>query len=250
MTAFDLTGRTALVTGGSSGIGAAIAASLAEAGARVVLIGRNEANLRAVQQGIGAAAEVFPWDLGDGSSATELVDGVLRQVGQLDILVHAAGNQVRRPALEFTADEWDSVLGLHLRAAFLLSQAFGRYLVAARRPGNIVYIGSMTSQRAGIPNVVAYAAAKSGLLGLMRALAVEWAPHDIRVNTVLVGFVATNMTRDVDSTPARKKLTDRAPIGRLGTPEEVGDGVVFLASDAARYVTGESLTIDGGWSVA
>jgi 2-deoxy-D-gluconate 3-dehydrogenase len=253
MADFDLTGKNALVTGGSSGIGAGIAAKLAAAGARVVLVGRNEAGLKAVRDSIeesGGAAGTLPWDIGDGTSAAELAAAALRQVGQLDILVHAAGNQVRRPALEFSADDWDAVTGLHLRAAFLLSQAVGRHLVETGRPGSIVFVGSMTSQRAGIPDVVAYAAAKSGLLGLMRSLAVEWAQHEIRVNTVLIGFVATKLTQDVDSTPARKALTSRAPLGRLGTPGEIGDGVVFLASDAASFITGESLTIDGGWSIA
>lgn len=253
MADLDLTGKNALVTGGSSGIGAGIAAALAAAGARVVLVGRNEAGLKAVRDAIeepGGTAEILPWDIGDGTTAAALVESALQQVGRLDILVHAAGNQVRRPALEFTAEDWDAVTGLHLRAAFLLSQAVGRHLVTTGRPGSIVFVGSMTSQRAGIPDVVAYAAAKSGLLGLMRSLAVEWAQHEIRVNTVLIGFVATKLTQDVDSTPARRALIARAPLGRLGTPTEIGDGVVFLASDAARFITGESLTIDGGWSVA
>jgi 2-dehydro-3-deoxy-D-gluconate 5-dehydrogenase len=108
----------------------------------------------------------------------------------------------------------------------------------------------MTSQRAGLPNTVAYAAAKSGLLGLMRSLATEWAPLGIRVNTIAVGFVASDMTRDVEETPARLAITSRIPIGRLGTPAEIGGVAAFLASDLAAYITGECVTVDGGWSVA
>jgi 2-dehydro-3-deoxy-D-gluconate 5-dehydrogenase len=139
---------------------------------------------------------------------------------------------------------------LHLRAAFLLAQAVGQRMINSGRGGSLVFIGSLTSERLGMPNTVAYAAAKSGLLGMMRTLAVEWGPHSIRSNAILVGFVATEMTRDVDQQPARKALTSRAPMGRLGTPDDIGEAAAYLASDAARFVTGTCLTVDGGWSIA
>jgi 2-deoxy-D-gluconate 3-dehydrogenase len=229
----DLGGSAALVTGAGSGIGAATAIELARSGSSVVLVGRRADRLEQVRERVAAAggkAFVLPRDV--------------------SVLVHAAGNQVRKPATEMTLEEWDSVINVHLRAAFALSRAVARPLIARDRPGAVVYVGSMTSARAGLRDIVAYGAAKSGLLGLMRTLAVEWAGHGVRVNTVAVGFVATEMTRDIDGTPARQALVSRAPIGRLGTPEEIARVIAFLASDHASYITGECVTVDGGWSVA
>jgi 2-dehydro-3-deoxy-D-gluconate 5-dehydrogenase len=245
------TSRCAVVTGAGSGIGAGIAEALALEN-RVVLVGRRAAALAATRDRIaarGLAADVLPWDIRAGESAGQLVDAVLGLTGRLDVLVHAAGNQIRRPALEYSAADWDAVLGLHLRAAFLLAQAAGAQMVRSGG-GAILFLASLTSHRLGLAGGVAYAAAKSGLLGLMRSLAVEWAPAGVRVNALAVGFVPTEMTRDVDGTPGRRALVGRTPLGRLGTPAEMGDAAAFLCSDAARYITGEVLTVDGGWSVA
>jgi NAD(P)-dependent dehydrogenase (short-subunit alcohol dehydrogenase family) len=250
----DLGGSAALVTGAGSGIGAAIAAELARAGSRVVLAGRRAGRLEQVRERIaadGGKAFALPWDIGRGDDAEDLVASAAELAGDdISVLVHAAGNQVRKPATEMSLDEWDSVLGIHLRAAFALSRAVARPLIAHDRPGSVLYVGSMTSARAGLPDTVAYGAAKSGLLGLMRTLAVEWAGRAVRVNTVAVGFVATEMTRDVDGTPARQALVSRAPIGRLGTPEEIARVVAFLVSEQASFITGECVSVDGGWSVA
>lgn len=251
--AYGLRGRTALVTGASRGIGAGVAAAMALSGARVVLVGRSEDGLAGIRDSItaaGGAADVLGWDIDSGDTATDLLAAAERLAGPVDILVHAAGNQVRRPALDLEAGDWDAVIGLHLRAAFLLAQAFARRLTARQAGGSVVFIGSLTSGRLGLPGIAAYAAAKSGLLGLARTLAVEWAPHGIRVNTVLPGFVATEMTKDVDGTPERQALTSRAPMGRLGTPADIGAAAVYLAGHAAGFVTGETLTVDGGWSAA
>lgn len=252
--AIDLGGRVALVTGAGSGIGAAIAAELARAGGRVVLAGRRGGRLERVREGVTAAggkAFALPWDIGRGDDAEELVSSAAGLAGDdVAILVHAAGNQIRKPAADMTLQDWDSVIGIHLRAAFALSRAVARPLLARERPGAVLYVGSMTSARAGLKDTVAYGAAKSGLLGLMRTLAVEWAGHGIRVNTVAVGFVATEMTRDIDGTPARQALVSRAPMGRLGKPEEIARVAAFLASDQASFITGECVTVDGGWSVA
>jgi NAD(P)-dependent dehydrogenase (short-subunit alcohol dehydrogenase family) len=250
----DLGGAAALVTGAGSGIGAAIAIELARAGSRVVLVGRRADRLAQVGERIaadGGQSVALPWDVGRGDDAEDLVASAAALAGDdISVLVHAAGNQVRKPATEMSLDEWDSVLGLHLRAAFALSRSVARPLIAHDRPGSILYVGSMTSARAGLANTVAYGVAKSGLLGLMRTLAVEWTGRGIRVNTVAVGFVATEMTADVDGTPARQALVSRAPIGRLGTPEEIGRVVAFLASEQASFITGECVNVDGGWSVA
>jgi NAD(P)-dependent dehydrogenase (short-subunit alcohol dehydrogenase family) len=250
---FDLTERVALVTGAGSGIGAGIAEALAAAGARVVLVGRRSDRLEIMRDAIeagGGRADVLVWDIGGGDTAEGLVDAAVQRAGFVDVLVHAAGVQVRRPALEYEVADWDAVLGIHLRAAFTLSQAVGRHLQATGRPGSLIDVGSLTSQRTGLATTVAYGAAKSGLLGLMRTLAVEWAPYGIRVNTLLVGFVATEMTREIDNRPERLALTSRVPMGRLGTPEDIGGVAAFLASDLAAYVTGEAVTVDGGWSDA
>jgi 2-deoxy-D-gluconate 3-dehydrogenase len=252
-TLFDLHDRVAMVTGAGRGLGSGIAKALAAAGAQVVLVSRSEDQLETVQAQItasGGAAQVLAWDLGEGTSAPDLVAQVLRRFGRLDVVVHAAGNMVRRPALDFPAADWDSVIGLHLRAAFLLGQATARHLTTAGRGGSIILVGSLTSQRVGIRDTVAYGSAKSGLMGLMRTLAVEWAPHGVRVNMIAPGFVPTALTATVDDNPERHALLARIPLGRPGTPEDLGGTAVFLASDASGYITGEAITVDGGWSVA
>ena len=250
----DLGGSAALVTGAGSGIGAAVATELARAGAAVVLVGRRADRLGQVSERVaadGGKAFPLPWDVGRGDDAEELVAAATALAGDdISVLVHAAGNQIRKPATDMTLEEWDSVLNIHLRAAFALSRAVARPLIAHERSGSVLYVGSMTSARTGLRDTVAYGAAKSGLLGLMRTLAVEWAGHGVRVNTVAVGFVATEMTRDIDGTPARQALVSRAPIGRLGTPEEIARVITFLSSSHASFITGECVTVDGGWSVA
>jgi 2-deoxy-D-gluconate 3-dehydrogenase len=250
----DLQSSAALVTGAGSGIGEAAARELARSGARVVLAGRRADRLEQTRDHIeaeGGKAFTLPWDIGQGDDAEALVASAAALAGDdIGVLVHAAGNQIRVPAIEMTLGDWDSVVGLHLRAAFAISCAVARPLIAGQRPGSILFVGSMTSARAGLRDTVAYGAAKSGLLGLMRTLAVEWSGYGVRVNTVAVGFVATEMTRDIDGTPARQALVSRAPAGRLGTPEEIARVMAFLASDRASFVTGECVTVDGGWSIA
>jgi len=243
----------ALVTGGGSGIGAAIARALAAHGTLPILVGRRETALRAVQEDIrrrGHDAMVLPWDIGNGDSAAELVERASANLGCPSILVHAAGMQYRSPAIHFPLEQWDALIDIHLRAAFCLAQAIGRGLIESGSTGSLIFIGSMTSARAGMADLVAYAAAKSGLLGLMRTLAVEWGRYGVRSNAILVGFVETEMTRDVNSLPSRQALVARAPLGPHGDPADIGSASVFLASEAARYITGTCLTVDGGWSVA
>jgi NAD(P)-dependent dehydrogenase (short-subunit alcohol dehydrogenase family) len=250
----SLTGSVALVTGAGSGIGEGIAVELARSGARIVLTGRRAGRLDQVRERIesaGGTAFALPWDVGRGDDAADLVAAASSRAGaDVSVLAHAAGNQIRKPATEMTLEDFDSVTGLHLRAAFALSQAVARPLITSGHPGSMLYVASLTSARAGLSGTVAYGAAKSGLLGVMRTLAVEWAEYGIRVNAVAVGFVSTEMTRDIDGTPARLAITGRAPMGRLGTPEEIGRAAAFLASGQASFITGECLTVDGGWSVA
>lgn len=219
----------------------------------MVLVGRRRERLAEVAAsiaGAGGTAHALSWDIGIGGDAEALLDAAEELAGPIEVLVHAAGNQVRAPAIELSLEDFDAVFGLHLRAAFALSRGLARRLIERDAPGSVLYIASLTSERVGIPGTVAYASAKSGLLGLMRTLAVEWGPHRIRVNAIAVGFVATEMTRDVDGTPGRDALVGRAPLGRLGEPSEIGTVARFLASDAARFVTGECVRVDGGWSIA
>lgn len=249
---FSLDGRVALVTGGGRGLGRGMAVALAGAGAAVVVASRSvqelDETLALIDESGGAASAVAS-DLSDPAAAKVLIDEVVSRHGRVDVLVHAAGNQVRRPALEITAAEWDSIQALHLRAAFLLAQAAGAHMVP-QGSGSIVFVGSMTSERVGIENIAPYAAAKSGLLGLTRTLAVEWGALGVRVNTIAVGFFPTAMSADVDADPRRQALAARIPMGRVGTPADLAGPVVFLASDASAYVTGQCLAVDGGWTVA
>lgn len=253
---FQLDGKVALVTGGGRGLGRGIALALAAAGATVVASSRgaeqlDEVAATAATTGAAGTVDPFPFDLGDGGRAAELVDTTIGRHGQLDVLVHAAGNMARHPAASFPVADFDRVVGLHLRAAFLLAQAGGNHMIARGQGGSIILIGSMTSQRFGAPNALAYAAAKSGLLGLMRVLTVEWGGHGIRVNTIAPGFFETTaMTADVDQTPERQAVHARIPLGHLGELDALGGTAVYLASDASRYVSGEVVTVDGGWSVA
>lgn len=253
MSTSDLTGRRALVTGGSRGLGGAVAHALAGAGARVVIAARGTDELErsvADAERSGLQVSAVAADLREPGAADRLLAQASEALGGVDILVHAAGHLVRSPALEVEMQDWDALLAVHLRAAFELARGMARPLIDRGERGSIVFIGSLTSARAGIPGTAAYAAAKSGLLGLMRTLAVEWGPHGIRVNTVAAGFIPTALTQDVQDTPARRQLLGRIPLGRSGTPDDVAGACLFLASDAAAYISGETITVDGGWSVA
>jgi len=249
---FSLDGRVALVTGGGRGLGRGMALGLAAAGAHVVVASRSADELDDTAKAVAAAGgtcDAVTADLASDDGPARLVDDVVARAGQLDVCVHAAGNQVRRPALEMTAEDWDAVHRLHLRSAFLLAQATARHLVARGAPGSVVLVGSLTSFR-GFPDIAAYGAAKTGILGLVRTLAVEWAESGIRVNALAPGFYPTEMTRDLDRHPGRQALIARTPMGRTGTPDDLAGPAVFLASDASAYVTGQCLTVDGGWTAA
>jgi len=248
--AFHLDGRAALVTGAARGLGQALAVGLAEAGADVAVLdrldlgetcdrvhatGRRAFGLTHDLQGLTAAA------------ATEIVAAGATTLGSLDILVNNAGIIRRAPALDVSQADWDDVLGVNLSAAFLLSQAVARELVAAERGGKIVNVVSMLSFQGGVL-APAYAAAKSGLAGLTRALANEWAGHGINVNAIAPGYMATDLTASVRGDPSRREaMLARIPAGRWGEPADVQGAAVFLASDAAAYLHGAVIPVDGGW---
>ncbi|MEJ3654189.1 2-dehydro-3-deoxy-D-gluconate 5-dehydrogenase KduD [Actinomycetes bacterium KLBMP 9759] len=244
---FDLTGRTALVTGGSSGIGQAIADGLAAAGADIVLLSdvpAMDASIELVEKrGRRAAAIVL--DLARTSGIEPALAPLLDRT-RIDILVNAAGIIRRQPAVEFSAENWQSVLDVNLTAAFTLSKLVGGPMLA-RGHGKIINIASMLSFQGGAL-VTSYAASKHGLVGLTKAMANEWAARGVQVNAIAPGYIATRTTDPLRADPARDaEILSRIPAGRWGTPQDVSGAAVFLASPAADYVTGHVLAVDGGW---
>lgn len=244
---FDLSGRTALVTGGATGIGLGISRSLARAGASVIVAGRTEETLRAAAEELGGAWRVM--DVRDFQSVPEHVAAIESEHGPIDILVNNAGNHLKKPAVETTEEEFLSVIHTHVTGAFALTRAAARGMLERGR-GSILFTASMTSLM-GLPLVVAYSAAKSAYVGMVRTLAVEFAPRNVRVNAIAPGFIRSAITeRALGQDPERKaKVLGRTPMGRLGEAEDVGWAAVYLASDAARFVTGVVLPVDGGFSV-
>ncbi len=248
--AFRLDGRVALVTGAARGLGRALAVGLAGAGADVAALDVLPVDeTRAAIAGFGRRHHGLERDLRGATpeSAAAIVAEVVGALGRLDILINNAGIIRRAPALEFGAEDWQAVLDVNLSAAFYLSQAAARHWVAAGRGGKIVNMASMLSFQGGLL-VPSYAAAKSAVAGLTRALANEWAPLGINVNALAPGYMATELTAALRTDPAREEaMLARIPAGRWGEPSDLEGAVVFLASDAAAYVHGAILAVDGGW---
>ncbi len=248
--AFDLSGKTAVVTGANSGIGFAIAAALAEAGAHVIALTRS--NCDALQTQILEQGGRFTWIACELSSVAALQAGMQQAQAissQLDILVNNAGMIQRNAALEFTETEWDSVLDLNLKSAFFLAQSFARVVLAAPRnqQAKIINIASMLSFQGGL-RVASYTASKSGLLGLTRLLANEWAARGINVNALAPGYIETQNTQALRADAARNAdILARIPAGRWGKPTDLAGAAVFLASSASDYVHGSVVAVDGGW---
>jgi len=244
---FRLDGRVALVTGASRGLGRAMALALAEAGADVALAGRDRATLEPAASEIAATgrrALAAPLDVGRVETHAALVERVARELGPVDILVNNAGINHRAPALEWSPQDWDRVLGVNLRGAFFLCQAVGRGMVERRR-GKILNISSMTAFL-GLPTVPAYTASKAALQQLTRLLAVEWAEYNIQVNAIAPGWIHTEMTAGLRGTPRYGWVVGKTPAGRFGEPEELAGAAVFLCSPAADFITGQVLAVDGG----
>ncbi len=251
---FSLQGRRALVTGAGRGIGRAIALGLAGAGAAVALASRSAEQLdeaRLVVAEAGGTAVALPADLADAGRIPALVDDAEDGLGgPIDIVVHSAGTQHRSPAATFPLAEWEHLLSVNLTAPFLLSQELGRLQLDRGEPGSHIFVCSLTSIL-GLPNLAAYNAAKSGLMGVVRALSVEWSGAGIRVNGISPGYVETAMTHELMADPVRNaQLLARIPMGHFGTPEQLAAPAVFLASEAAAYLTGQLLIVDGGWAAA
>jgi 2-deoxy-D-gluconate 3-dehydrogenase len=248
MTAFDLSGRTALVTGANTGLGQAIAVGLAEAGADIIAVGRSAPTETAVAVlALGRGFHAVAADLSSTAPIADVVAEATAQAGAVDILVNNAGIIRRADSLDFSEADWDAVMDTNLKSAFFLSQAVARTWVSGARGGKIINICSMLSFQGGI-RVPSYTASKSGLAGLTRLLACEWAGKGINVNGIAPGYFATNNTEALRADEVRNRdILARIPAGRWGDPADLKGAAVFLASDAAAYVHGTILTVDGGW---
>jgi len=249
MSLFDLSDRTAVVTGGNRGIGFAIAEGLARQGARVVIANRSEqGGLAAVQRLLdqGLRAEAVTTDVSVGASVTHLVDTVLQRHGCIDILVNSAAVITRKPVEEFTEEEWDRIMNTNLRGAFLCCRDVGRHMIE-RRKGKIVNISSNVSQVVQ-PLRSVYCVSKAGLSHLTRALGLEWAPYGVNVNAIGPGPTITELNQKFFEENPRdlQARIDSIPMGRMGKPGDHVGAALFLASEASDYMTGQTLIVDGG----
>jgi len=244
---FDLGGRVAVVTGANTGIGQGLAVALAEAGADVALVGRTPANETAEKvRAVGRRAAIIDADLSSIAPVQGIVDRTIGELGGLDILVNNAGIIRRSDALEFNEEDWDAVIDTNLKSVFFLCQAAAKHMVAQGK-GKIINIASMLSFQGGI-RVPSYTASKSGVAGLTKLLANEWASKGLNVNAIAPGYIATNNTAALQADEARnRQIMERIPAARWGQPADLGGAVVFLASNASDYVQGHILAVDGGW---
>lgn len=243
-----LDGRTALVTGAGKGLGRTIALGLAQAGANVALLARTAADLEAVADEVRASgrdAMVLPADATRSLEIDAAIAKAVQRFGTIDVLVHAAGGSLRKPALEIVDDEWEQVIASNLHSTFYVCRAVGRVMVAQGK-GSIINIASAAGLR-GRPSNAPYSAAKAGVINLTRALAREWAPSGVRVNAIAPGRFLTPLTEEEMSDPARyQAFVRQVPLGRIGRPEELVEITVWLASDASAFATGSVMVIDGG----
>ncbi|PRO66520.1 glucose 1-dehydrogenase [Alkalicoccus urumqiensis] len=247
MTNFSLSQKTAVVTGAARGIGKAAAEGLAEAGADVVLVQRSgaEETKKAVES-FGRTCHVIQCDLQDSDAVKAVIPEVVDRFGTIDILVNNAGIQKRHPAVDFPEEDWELVMNIQLKAVWLLSQAAGR-VMTEQGSGSIISIASLQSFQGGL-FIPAYASAKGAVAQLTKALANEWASKGVNVNAVAPGYVATDMNEALIEDPVRsRQIMERIPAGRWGQPEDFKGPVVFLASEAADFIHGHVLTVDGGW---
>lgn len=245
---FTLQGKRALVTGASRGIGKAVAIGLAEAGADVALVSRSDVLFQTAQEieKLGRKALVIQEDLTRPEAAEKVVNATVKSFGRLDILVNNAGTTRRAPVEDYSDEDWEVVIELNLNAVFRLCRAAGKVMLA-RGYGKIVNVASLMSFQGGI-TIPAYTASKHGVAGLTKSLANEWAGRNITVNAIAPGYVRTEVTIPLQKDKVRnRQILERIPQGRWAEPEDMVGAVVFLASDASRYVQGHVLVVDGGW---
>jgi NAD(P)-dependent dehydrogenase (short-subunit alcohol dehydrogenase family) len=241
--------KTAVVTGGGSGIGLAIADTFVSNNIKTIIIGRDEEKLQAAKEKLGELCSVVSFDLTDLKAIPGLVSELYKEHGKVDILVNNAGINMKKEFTEVTDEDFQRILMTNVNAIFSLSREMVKKMIESGK-GCIVNISSMASQY-GIPKVIAYTASKSAIEGMTRAMAVELSPKGIRVNCIAPGFIATEMSaKALNNDPERKgKALGRTPMGYLGEPADIGEAALFLASDAAKYITGVVLPVDGGNSI-
>ncbi len=245
---FSLEGRRAMVTGANTGIGQGIALAMAEAGAEVLAVGRSSmAETEAAIRAVGGKVVAIKADLGKSKTVAAMLDSAWDAHGPIDVLVNNAGIIRRADAVDFSETDWDEVMEINLKSVFLLCQALARRAFAEKRTARIVNVASLLSFQGGI-RVASYTASKSGLAGLTRILANEWAAKGINVNAIAPGYIVTNNTEALRNDPERSTdILKRIPAGRWGKASDIGGTAVYLASDAANYVHGAVLPVDGGW---
>lgn len=245
----ETTKKIALITGGGSGLGLAIATRFVAAGIHTIIVGRDEGKLNAAKKSLGELCFTAVCDVSDLAAVPAFVESIIQTHGQIDILVNNAGINQKKEFTEVTDEEFQRVISTNLSAVFTLSREVVKHMLTAGR-GSIINISSMAAQY-GLPKVIAYSASKTAIDGMTRAMAVELSPKGIRVNAVAPGFIYTAMTdKALNSDPERKaKVFGRTPMGHMGQPEDIGEAVYFLASDAAKYITGVVLPVDGGNSI-
>lgn len=245
---FKLDGKVAVVTGANTGLGQGMCVALAQAGAKVAGVARRscEETKKLIEENGGEFVEILA-DLSSIEPIQRIVNTAVEKYGKVDILVNNAGVIIREDAIEYTEEAWDKVIDVNEKVVFFLSQAFAKQYIKQNTGGKIVNVASMLSYQGGI-RVPAYTASKSAILGLTRAMANEWACHNINVNAIAPGYMATNNTTQLRSDEDRSnEILDRIPAGRWGTPEDMQGAVVFLCSEASCYVNGYCVAVDGGW---
>ena len=248
---FDLSGKTALVTGGGRGIGLAIAQGLAEHGADIALIARTKDQLdtaaKQIQAETGQNIRTFPFDMENVGQIETLFENVMAETNGIDILVNCAGTTIRGPAEDVDMKTWHKVLDVNLTSVLALSQVFCRHCKQTVKPGKIINIGSLTCHAAR-PTTAAYGASKSGLLMLTKTLAVEWAKYNITVNVIGPGYIATELTKPLwTDDEFNQWVLAKTPLARWGQPEDLAGTAVLLASQAGAFITGQIIYVDGGW---
>jgi len=249
MKLFDLSGKTALITGSSGGLGYAMARGLGQAGARIVLHGRNKEKLMNARQSLineGLDTFTASFDITDETAITEALSNLQKEGLEIDILVNNAGMQLRKPLVELDREEWNKVIDTNLSSAFLIGRHVARQMIERGQGGKIINIGSLMSSVAR-PTVGAYTAAKGGIRLLTQSMAAEWAEHDIQTNAIGPGYMITEMTQPlVDDQAFNAWITGRTPSRRWGTPDDLAGTAVYLASPGSSYVNGQIIYVDGG----
>lgn len=249
---FDISGKICLVTGGTSGIGRAIALALAQSGAKVIAGSTNPEKVSAIKKELGAGHDAVQLDVGSEESVAKAFEYAHKQFGRIDAVVNAAGVIKKQPSLEMPVAEFDRIVRINLTGSFIVAQQAGRIMKdqspdAQGQRGNIVFIASLNSF-ISLSEVLAYASSKSGVMGLIRGLGNEWAQHGIRVNGIAPGIIPTDLNRPlIEGTARGDWLKKHTPLNRFGTADEIAGAALYLISPAASYVTGETIIVDGGF---